>query len=450
MPEPMPTILIIVGISGDLSKRKLLPAISELSTAGVLPKNLRIVGITRRSDVEIETLIKAAADQEYLRNHLELFQMDLESPDGYKHLCVRLDEIEADFGHPAQRLYYLSVPPQVSHPIIEQLGASGLAGHPHTKLLLEKPFGVDLASAESLIQHIDSHFSSDQVYRIDHYLAKEMAQNIIVFREGNSLFKRTWNKEFIERIDIVASESIGIEGRGNFYESTGALRDLIQSHMLQLAALTLMDTPRADHLDEVPQRRYDALRQLQIPTTHDVLHYAKRGQYSGYAEQVENPRSTTETFVSLELESTDPTWRGVPIRLLTGKSMKEKVTEIRVTYRRQEDYESNQLILRLQPNEGIEICIWTKSPELERKIERHPIKFAYDEHFDSLPEAYERVFLDAINSDHTLFTTSQEVLASWHILAPVQHAWSLSNDDIINYKPGEAINTIVLPLEPRG
>ena len=436
MPDQTPTILIIVGISGDLAKRKLLPAIGQLAAVGVLPPKLKIIGITRQSDVDPAKLIKGATNEAYLAANLSIFQMDLAAADDYTRLSNRIAELETEFGHAAQRLYYLSVPPQVSYPIIELLGTSGLAAAPGTKLLLEKPFGVDLASARELIEHIDNHFKPNQVYRIDHYLAKEMAQNIIVFREGNSLFKRAWNKDFIESITITASEKIGIEGRAGFYESTGALRDLVQSHLLQLTALTLMETPRAGHLEEVPARRLAALRQLKL-AIEPVLQAARRGQYDTYANEAKNPGSVVETFVDLSLESSNPRWSGVTIRLVTGKALAEKTTEIRIAYKKDQDYESNELILRLQPDEGIELCLWTKAPGYERKLERHAMSFRYDDHFDELPEAYERVFLDAINSDHTLFATSDEVLETWRILAPVQSAWDNAGaDGLIKYRTG--------------
>ena len=432
-----PTVLVIVGISGDLAKRKLLPAIAQLAAAQVLPEEVKIIGITRRSDITVDSLIDALPDATYLREHLELLQMDLTSASDYATLAARLNVIDRTFASPGQHLYYLSVPPAVSHPIIELLGRAGLNVSGIDKLLLEKPFGVDLVSATELVEHINTYYKPEAVYRIDHYLAKETAQNLIVFREGNSLFKRTWNSDFIESIDIIASEQIDIEGRGNFYESTGALRDLVQSHLLQLAALTLMETPAAEQLQEIPARRLEALKHLSLPIDISALEAARRGQYDGYAEAAGNPGSTVETFVHLQLKSSDPRWAGVPITITTGKALADKATEIHLTYKRDRDYESNKLTLRLQPNEGIEVCLWTKKPGYAIEYEQHGLKFNYADHFDHLPEAYERVLLDAINSDHSLFATSEEVLETWRILAPVQAAWDMAGrDGLIHYKPG--------------
>jgi glucose-6-phosphate 1-dehydrogenase len=328
-----PAIVVIIGVTGDLAKRKLLPAIDQLARAGVLPAQFRVVGITRRADVHPESLTNGIADTAYINDHLSLFTMDLAMGDEYMRLANYLNDIENAFGTPAQRLFYLSIPPQVSWPIIEFLGLSGLATVADTKLLLEKPFGTNLETATELDRHITGHFKPHQVYRIDHYLAKEMAQNLIAFREENMLYRRTWNADFIDRVEIIASEKIGIEGRGNFYEQTGALRDLIQSHLLQLAALTLMDIPQDGDLGSIPGRRLKALRHLSIPGDIAIADVAKRGQYNGYRDEANSPKSGIETFASITLRSSDKRWHGVPIVISTGKALQEKNTEIRLVYK---------------------------------------------------------------------------------------------------------------------
>jgi glucose-6-phosphate 1-dehydrogenase len=432
MQEMQPTILVIVGISGDLAQRKLLPAIRQIMQAGVLPERFRVVGVSRRALDPAELTANAPE----IRPLFEAFQMDMTTQADYNALHERLREIEKTFGVPAQRLFYLSVPPQVSQSIIELLGGAGL-NDKQSKLLLEKPFGVDLSSAEALITGVNKYFDEGQVYRIDHYLAKEMVQNIVVLRQCNALFRRTWNKDFIERIEIIASEAIGIEGRATFYEQTGALRDLVQSHLLQLAAVTLMDLPPAEDLAAIPAKRLAALGKLHLPAGQPVAKAARRGQYQGYQTEVKNPGSTVETFVSLELASDDPTWHGVPIVLTTGKALDRKATEVRLHYR-EAGGESNQLILRIQPDEGASIDVWTKEPGFDRGRKRHTLHFAYGEHYTSLPEAYERVLVDAMRSDHSLFTSGDEVLASWRILAPAQAAWSMVTDDMIVYPKGSS------------
>jgi glucose-6-phosphate 1-dehydrogenase len=434
-----PTILVIIGISGDLSQRYLLPAIRSIAEAHVLPESFRVVGITRRSDLKLEDVL-SEGDNGFLEKHVELYQMNLAAPHDYQALTEHLQAIETEFGAPAQRLFYLSVPPQVSQPIISNLGNSGLNKVPDTKLLLEKPFGVDRSSAEDLIDHLMQHFSEDQIYRIDHYMAKEMAQNILAFRHSNPLFRCTWSNEFIEYIEVLALESIDIEGRSGFYEQTGALRDFVQSHLLQLAALTLMDI--SDPLPAVPERRLQALQSLLPPM--DVAASTIRGQYQGYRDQVNNSDSVVETYASITLSSKDPLWKNVPITLITGKAMQQRSTEIRVHYRRKMDTElGNTLVLRVQPDEGISLSLWIKEPGYSQEVKQLPLEFSYDKHFkNALPSAYERVFVDAMRSDHSLFTTSAEVLESWRILEPIQHAWSMNDENLIIYPVGASLDDI--------
>ena len=434
--QAQPTILVIIGISGDLAQRKLLPAIREIAQAGVLPAAFRIVGISRRA-LSLEEVLPDKDD--FWQQHVELHQMDLDKRQDYHDLNAQLEGIERSLGGKAQRLFYLSVPPKAAQDVITHLGESGLAEVPDTKVLLEKPFGTDLASAEALVEHLAKHFKEEQAYRIDHYLAKEMAQNLIVFRSANPFFARTWNKEFIASIEVIASEKIGIEGRATFYEQTGALRDIVQSHLLQLLALTLMDLPKLDDWKSIPVLRQKALDFITPAKT------AFRGQYQGYRDEVNNPDSSVETFVALDLVSKDPRWEGVPIKVVTGKALDARYTEIRVSFRGDGNTEANLLTLRIQPDESVQICLWVKKPGYERQLQQIPLSFTYKNHFgDKLPDAYERVFVDAMRSDHTLFATSDEVLASWRILAPVQAAWAKTDKDLVIYRPGSS------PDEVRG
>lgn len=438
-----PTILIIIGVSGDLSKRKLLPAIGQIAMTGMTPDKFRIIGVTRQSGINLDSLLAFTSNKDYLNKNTELFEMDLESVDDYKRLEIHLNEIEKEFGSSTQYLFYLSVPPKISKSIIELIGKSGLAEKDNTKLLLEKPFGTDINSAEELVNDIDKYFKTEQVYRIDHYLAKETAQNIIVFRNGNSLFKKTWNKDFIDKIEVTVSEEIGIEGRANFYEQTGALRDLIQSHLLQLLALTLMDIPKDGHIDEVPRLRHEALKQISISSNPSLSANVKRGQYKGYRDEVNNENSMTETFASIDLESSDIRWQGVKIKLTTGKALKDKFTEIKILYKKDHDHESNELILRLQPDEGISFSVWAKRPGYEHQVSRHALNFSFKDHYTALPEAYEQVLYNAIIGDHSLFSSSEEVIETWRILDSLQKTWGTSTYDLIIYKKGSTIEEII-------
>ena len=433
-----PTVLIIVGITGDLSKRKLLPAIGDMAVAGVLPKQFRIVGITRQRTVTLTSVLEGVRNAGHIREKITLFPMSLEDGADYERVRSYLHTIDGAWGGNAQRLWYLAIPPTTAWPIIEQLGLSGLSRLPNTKLLLEKPFGVDRTSAEKLVAHVERSFAAGQVYRIDHYLAKETVQNIVVFRQDNSLFERAWNRDAIERIDILASEAIGIEGRGAFYEQTGALRDLVQSHLLQLAALTLMALPGDRGLGSIPEARRALLGTIEVDPGS-----VRRGQYADYRTEVDNPASAVETFVSLTLFSTDPRWQGVPITLATGKALSEKRTDIVVTYRRNGAPEANRLTLRLQPNEGVELCFFAKRPGYDRTIERVPLAFTYADHFDALPDAYGRVFLDALRGDHTLFASSDEVLESWRIVDAVRKAWELDADTLVLYPRGASLKQVL-------
>lgn len=435
MTTKQPTILVIVGITGDLSRRYLLPSLEKIARAGALPETFRIVGVTRQEMTADNVLAGVDGPTDFLKDHLDMCQVNLTKPGDYDRLKDHLLDIEKTFGGSAQRLYYLSIPPQASQPVVRLLGESGLSKVEHTKLLLEKPFGVDLGSAEELLAYTEQFFEEDQIYRIDHYLAKEMAQNLLVFRDANPLLRHTWNKDFIERIDIVTAESIDIEGRAGFYEQTGALRDVVQSHVLQLAALTLMDFSTVGESD-IPNKRLAALRQLHIPPDRPVVDSVLRGQYEDYRQEVDNPHSTVETYVRLDLASTDPRWGGVPIRLTTGKALGARNTAIYITYKSDSGLEPNQLVLRVQPDAGIEFRLWAKAPGYEHKLVQQPLKFAYQDHYEELPDAYEQVLIDAINSSHTLFTSGDEVRESWRIIEPVQQSWSMHDGDLRFYPKG--------------
>jgi glucose-6-phosphate 1-dehydrogenase len=431
-----PTILVIFGISGDLAKRKLLPALTQIAGAGLLPAQFKILGLSRRSLTLDEIVSK---DNDFLSQSTEIIKVDLDDPQAYLDLKTKLVVLEKTFGQKAQCLFYFSVPPEATRAIIAQLGAAGFSDLPQLKLLLEKPFGVDFNSAQTLVTEIKNHFKEEQIYRIDHYLAKEMVQNLVVFRSHNSLFRRTWNNQFIESIEIVATEQVDIEGRAHFYEQTGALRDIVQSHLLQLAALTLMELPSHDNLSLIPQKRLAALNQL--ISANSVPANLILGQYEGYQAEVNKVNSGVETFISLTLHSSDPRWTGVPITITAGKALKDKTTEIRVRYIKDTTEEADMLVLRIQPDEAIEILLWVKEPGYERQLKKLKLDFTYADHFGAIPEAYERVFVDALRGDHTLFTTSEEVLASWQILAPVQK-YQQNNLQRLIYPKGASVEEV--------
>jgi glucose-6-phosphate 1-dehydrogenase len=435
-----PTILVIFGVTGDLSHRYLLPALAEIMKAGHVEDNFVILGVSRK-EKEVDRVIPA--DLKMLRPKTQLFQMDVEKDEDYSQLKDKINELMDGFGGKAQVIFYLVVPPAGVLPIITRLGSAKLNG-PDTKLLLEKPFGTDLKSARQLIEQTAKYFREEQVYRIDHYLAKEMAQNITVFLGSNAIIRNIWNREFIEKIEIDVLERIGIEGRGEFYDPTGALRDIIQSHGLQLAALVLME-PCSDIFDfeEIPRRRLAALESLEAVAASGLEDKVVRGQYENYRAEAGAPRSFTETFVSMDLSSKDSRWRGVPILLTTGKKLNERLTEVRVFFKPKGNEKPNILRLRVQPREGIELEFWVKKPGYSRQLQRLPLEFSYEQHFDRLPNAYEQVLIDAMTGNHSLFAGSGEILASWKILDPIIRYWADHHDDLRTYKAGAKPKQII-------
>jgi len=450
-----PAIFVIFGITGDLSQRYLLPALYHLFKDGRLHPQTEIVGITRR-DMTAEQLfeqvelcvneIDKVCDPDALKamhDHSRMIQMDLNDSAAYGTLLQTLNAIEEEKGMCLNRLYYLSIPPQVYRPVIQHMGEQGLNGSCQhdtavSRLLIEKPFGYDLQSAEELVQETSHVFSEAQLFRIDHFLAKETAQNILTFRFKNPIFEPIWNAEHIARIDIGASEEIGIEGRAQFYEPLGALRDFIQNHLIQLLAITVMDQPAVLDSDSIHAAKQQLLAQLQAVAPDQVASRTIRGQYQGYREEVANADSTTETYADVTLFIDSERWRDVPLRLWTGKQLYEKKYEIDVHFRGKADEPGNHLRFRIQPNEGIELDLLTKRPGFDDALKTVAMGFSYQQNFDDHghPNAYERVLVDAVKGDHTLFTTSEEVLASWRVVQPVLDEWGKRSDDLIIYEPG--------------
>lgn len=426
----MKTKLLVFGITGDLSTRKLLPALQSILASKKLGSNFEIIGVSRR-EVDIEDLLIKSLGNASLKSYVSVFSMDLAKGDEYeklkKHVALKEDE---------QLLVYLSVPPMAAAQIVDFLGKAGM-NTSNVKLLFEKPFGVDLTSAQEVISRTAKYYDEPQIYRIDHYLAKEMAQNIVAFRGGNALFGHVWNNAAIEKVEVVALEEIGIEGRAGFYEQTGALRDFVQGHLMQLLALVLMEVPPNFDWDELPGLRKAALEAILPGDPRQAV----RAQYEGYQHEVGNAGSLTETFVSLHLSSGDARWKNVSLVVTTGKSMNKKATEVRIYFRKFHEAQSNCLVFRIQPDEGIEIDLFTKKPGYEQKFESQKLGFSYPE--DAvLPDAYEQVLVDAILSKKSLFTSSGEVLASWRILQPILESWDMADQPLFIYPKGSATHTI--------
>jgi glucose-6-phosphate 1-dehydrogenase len=440
MEEERPTILVVFGITGDLSKRYLLPALTEIYKANQLPEEFEIVGISRRKITAADIF----DDNTHLLRRLTNFmQMDVANGDDYKELKDFLGALAKNFQKTPQIIFYFAVPPAAVASIITNLGKARLNGQ-RVKLLLEKPFGFDYHSAKDLIGHIQKYYTEDQIFRIDHYLAKEVAQNISIILGSSVLFKSVWSYRYIKSIEIIAAEEIGVEGRESFYEQTGALRDVIQSHLLQLTALTVMD-PYEEVFDfsKLPTRRLAALKQLKPPKGDEIDKKVFRGQYEGYQKDVNNPGSNVETFVALELTSRNPRWRGVPIYLASGKKLDQKLSQIRVTFNAKHQGRNNQLVIRVQPREAIELDLPVKQPGYERRIDIRTLSFSFEQNFDRLPDAYEQLLVDAMRGSHSLFASSEEVIESWRVLQPILDYWSTHDKSIKIYKPGSSAEDIV-------
>lgn len=422
----MTTKLLIFGITGDLSRRKLIPALERITQSGAYT-DIEIIGVSRR-EVDVQMLMRDPR----LAERTRVVSMDLTEAADYERL-----KREIGLGEDDQLLIYLSVPPAASGQIVQLLGGAGL-NDDRVKLMLEKPFGTDLESARAMAERIGEWYDDEQVYRIDHYLAKEMAQNIVAFRAHNALFAHVWDNESIEKIEIHAYESIDIEGRAQFYEQTGALRDIVQGHLMQLLSLVIMDIPGDMHWSQVSQHRLAALQGLKSVDTTKTI----RAQYKGYQDEVENPGSNTETFVSVELESDAPKWQGVPLYLATGKALDQKLTEIKVHFKKFHDAQTNCLVFRIQPEEGIEIALNTLKPDYEYEYEETRLSFNYPAG-TVLPEAYEQVIVDAIRGHKHIFTSSAEVIRSWEVLQPLVSHWAMCDGCNHTYAKGSTAEQVI-------
>lgn len=449
--DTSPATLIIFGITGDLARRMILPALYHLARQNLLPASYRIVGVSRsHSDVEtllnkIAASLKAAGEHcdtkvlHKLGKSIELMKLDGADLGSYAQLQQRLAAIEDEASVCMNRLFYLAVPPEHFTPIVKNLGASGLAapckhGTGQARLLIEKPFGNNLASAKQLIAQLQQHFSEEQLYRIDHFLAKETVQNLLTFRLRNPLFQTVWNKSSINRIVVSATETIDIEGRAAFYEQTGALRDMIQSHVLQVLSLVMMELPGMPSAKEIHEEKAALLESLRPAHVDQVV----RGQYTGYRHEVNNAHSQTETFVALRLEAANARWQGVPIFMRSGKALDQKNTEVSLHFKaKATGNDDNILVFSLAPNEGITLRLLAKKPGFADAMQDVNMSFCYNRDFaaERQPSAYERVLLDVFRGDQTLFASSREVLASWHVVDALLASWHTATP-LHTYKKG--------------
>lgn len=433
------TILIIFGSTGDLSRRKLLPALFRLEKSGLLPDGFHILAISRRGTTvdDIISIICATVPEasgetvvlESLGKRMSILDMDIGKPQQYGRLSEALSDLEKEAGNAMNHLFYLAIPATLFETVTGRMGEPDINRHEpgirECRFLIEKPFGFSLDSARQLIDSLGARFDQSQIYRIDHYLAKETAQNILAFRFENPLFCGTWNREHISHIMITAIESIGIEGRAAFYDSMGAMRDLVQSHLLQLLALVTMRQPRTFSDTDIHREKEYILSRVRPPRLERMNDDTIRAQYRGYRNEAGNPASMTETYTAVRLSIDDEAWKDVPIFIRTGKALAQKVTEVTIVFSNPCNPSRNNLLtIRIQPNEGIVIDLRIKKPGFDMAYEDVQLDFCYTgTAIADHPEAYERVLVDGMRGDRTLFASDAEVLSCWKITEPILEAW---------------------------
>jgi len=470
-----PLTITILGASGDLTLRKLMPALYAMYHHGFMPDDFAIVGFARRDYTEqhfrelmLEALRKysrvpvlSPGVQKFL-DRLHYHKGDIESVDAYKDLAAR---IERD-SMPPNRLFYFSIKPDLFESALSFLTEARLISPPTsehwTRVVIEKPFGHDLASATRLNQVVRRHLDESQIYRIDHYLGKETVQNILSFRFANVIFEPLFNSNLVDNIQITAGETVGMEsGRGAYYDDTGAIRDMVQNHMLQLLCVIAMEPPASLTADAIRNEKVKVLTSIRIPPLEDIRRHVIRAQYvagksgdqpvPGFLEEDRiRPDSKTETFVAMRLFIENWRWAGVPVYLRTGKRLPKRATEVVVNFKVPPlqlfqtvecvgdacdltRSKPNQVIFRIQPDEGIDVRFSAKRPVLQVQVENVAMNFDYAKTWKTdLPEAYERLLLDVLRGDSTLFTRSDEVESAWRIIDPILQAWS-TNDEIPVY-----------------
>ena len=471
-PTPEPTALVIFGASGDLTRRKLLPAIYQLSRGQRLPARFNVLGVARSpmSDGQfrqqfhdsLEEFAGLAEPDEVssaLAGELGYVQGEMDDPGLYKKIAIKLTEMRCPDGV----LFYLAVPPVVYGTIVEQLSAAGLftpaSPDGWRRIIVEKPFGTDLDSARELNRVMHAHLDESQIFRIDHYLGKETVQNLLVFRFANGMFEPVWNRRYIDHVQITAAETVGVERRANYYEGAGALRDMVQNHLMQVLSIIAMEPPIAFSAENVRDRKHDVLASIQ-PILEADQDSVVRAQYAagwvagaevpGYREEEGvNKASTTETYVALRLQLDSWRWAGVPFYLRTGKRLPKRTTEIAIQFRRPPLHIfkrvsptailSNLLVVNVQPDEGISVRFEAKLPGSRMQLAPVMMNFRYGSAFGMpVPEAYETLLLDAMLGDPTLFARHDFVEASWALITPIHDAWRASGAPAIpTYEAGE-------------
>ena len=471
-----PCVLVIFGATGDLTRRKLLPALFRLAQQRLVPSEFAILGTARHAmkDDDFREAMKGAVAEfgpedsvddstwNSFAERLFYLEGDFTNPDLYQKLKNKLAEIDTEYQTQGNQVFYLATSPEHFALIATQLGEVKLARPKKpswARIIVEKPFGHDLKSARALNRELLSVFDEKQIYRIDHYLGKETVQNLLVFRFANSMFEPLWNRQYIDHIQITNAEAIGVEGRGAFYEKAGTLRDMIQNHVFQVTSLIAMEPPVSLMGEAVRDEKVKALRAVRALAADQVIEFAVRGQYGpgivagdpapGYRqEEGVDPNSSTETFVAMKLLLDNWRWAGVPFYLRSGKRLAKRVTEIAIQFKEvphrlftgsDEPVRPNVLIIRIQPNEGITLRFGAKLPGQTLRVRDVNMDFRYGSSFGvKSPDAYERLLLDCMLGDATLFARRDMVERGWEIVDPILEAWKEPATDFPNYEAGSS------------
>ncbi|MGM1016218.1 MAG: glucose-6-phosphate dehydrogenase [Actinomycetota bacterium] len=469
-----PSALVIFGVTGDLSRKKLMPAVYDLANRGLLPPGFALVGFARRDweDQDFAQVVYDAVKEhartpfrdetwQQLLQGIRFVSGEFDDPDAFRRLRETVDKLDVERGTMGNHAYYLSIPPKAFPLVAKQLKDSGLVGEERgdekwRRVVIEKPFGHDLDSARALNEALEVAFPADAIFRIDHYLGKETVQNILALRFANELYEPIWNRNYVDHVQITMAEDIGVGGRAGYYDGIGAARDVIQNHLLQLLALTAMEEPISLSAEHLRAEKEKVLAAVRLPD--DLSQATARGQYAGGwqgGEQVNGflgedgmePDSTTETYAAIKLEIATRRWADVPFYLRTGKRLGRRVTEIAVVFNRapQHLFEGgnaselgqNALVIRVQPDEGVTIRFGSKVPGTGANVRDVTMDFGYGHAFtEASPEAYERLILDVLLGDPPLFPRHEEVELSWKILDPVEEFWAAQNGPLEQYAPG--------------